>query len=181
MQPLVDALKAALLERSVLHADETPVAMLVPGKGKTHRAYICSYSSTAFDSLQAVVYDFAESRAAAHPKGFLDGWRGKLVCDDYSGYKGLFSEGVIEIGCLAHYPESRFIRSNRLQRSPLLRSDRAALRIKPPAVATKAVIQTAVPLVCRCMSCEYSGASVGHEHAQRKRCSRADLEREPLH
>ena len=46
LQPLVDALRAALLERSVLHADETPVAMLMPGKGKTHRAYIWSYSST---------------------------------------------------------------------------------------------------------------------------------------
>jgi transposase len=102
LQPLVDALKAALLERSVLHADETPVAMLAPGKGKTHRAYIWSYSSTAFDSLRAVVYDFADSRAAAHPKGFLEGWRGKLVCDDYSGYKGLFTEGVTEVGCLAH-------------------------------------------------------------------------------
>jgi transposase len=102
LQPLVDALKAALLERSVLHADETPVAMLAPGKGKTHRAYIWSYSSTAFDSLHAVVYDFAESRAAAHPKGFLDGWSGKLVCDDYSGYKGLFADGVIEVGCVAH-------------------------------------------------------------------------------
>jgi len=33
LRPLVDALKATLLERSVLHADETPVAMLVPGKG----------------------------------------------------------------------------------------------------------------------------------------------------
>ena len=74
LQPLVDALKAALLERSVLHADETPVAMLAPGKGKTHRAYIWSYSSTAFDALRAVVYDFADSRAAAHPKAFLEGW-----------------------------------------------------------------------------------------------------------
>ena len=102
LQPLVEALKAALLERPVLHADETPVAMLTPGKNKTHRAYIWSYGSTQFDSLRAVVYDFADSRAAVHPKGFLDGWGGKLVCDDYSGYKGLFTEGVIEVGCLAH-------------------------------------------------------------------------------
>jgi transposase len=40
LQPLVDALRALLLERAVLHADETPVAMLKPGLGKTHRAYI---------------------------------------------------------------------------------------------------------------------------------------------
>lgn len=102
LQPLVDALQASLLERSVLHADETPVAMLAPGKGSTHRAYLWSYSSTQFDSLQAVVYDFADSRAAAHPKAFLEGWRGKLVCDDYAGYKALFAAGVTEVGCLAH-------------------------------------------------------------------------------
>ena len=102
LQPLVDALRAALLERSVLHADETPVAMLVPGKGKTHRAYIWSYSSTTFDSLRAVVYDFADSRAGAHPQAFLEGWSGKLVCDDYAGYKALFTAGRTEIGCLAH-------------------------------------------------------------------------------
>jgi len=102
LQPLVDALRAMLLERSVLHADETPVAMLQPGKGSTHRAYIWSYSSTQFDGMHAVVYDFADSRAAAHPKQFLQGWSGKLVCDDYSGYKGLFADGVTEVGCLAH-------------------------------------------------------------------------------
>jgi len=102
LQPLVDALKTALLERAVLHADETPVAMLMPGKGKTHRAYIWSYSSSQFDSLPAIVYDFADSRAAAHPKDFLEGWSGKLVCDDYAGYKGSFTTGRIEVGCLAH-------------------------------------------------------------------------------
>jgi transposase len=102
LQPLVDALKEALLDRPVLHADETPVAMLTPGKGKTHRAYLWSYGSTQFDPLRAVVYDFTESRAGAHAQGFLDGWSGKLVCDDYSGYKALFASGITEVGCLAH-------------------------------------------------------------------------------
>jgi transposase len=102
LQPLVDALWAMLLERPVLHADETPVAMLKPGKGSTHRAYMWSDSSTQFDAAQAVVYDFAERLAAAHPMAFLEGWSGKLVCDDYSGYKGLFAQGVTEVGCVAH-------------------------------------------------------------------------------
>jgi len=102
LQPLVDALRAMLLERSVLHADETPVAMLTPGQGRTHRAYIWSYSSTQFDCVPGVVYDFADSRAATHPKEFLAGWAGKLVCDDYAGYKALFAAGVTEVGCLAH-------------------------------------------------------------------------------
>ena len=63
LQPLVDALRSLMLERSVLHADETPVAMLVPGNGKTHKAYVWTYGTTVYDDLQAVVYDFAESRA----------------------------------------------------------------------------------------------------------------------
>jgi transposase len=102
LQPLVDALRTVLLGRPVLHADETPVAMLMPGKGKTHRAYIWSYSSTAFDPLRAVVYDFAEGRGGVHAKRFLEGWSGKLVCDDYAGYKALFTAGCTEVGCLAH-------------------------------------------------------------------------------
>src|SRR5882672_1377091 len=107
LQPLVDALKAEMLTRPVLHADETPVAMLKPGNGKTHRAYLWSYSTTGFDPLKAVVFDFAESRAGRHVQTFLGthterGWRGSLICDDYAGYKHLFGERITEAGCLAH-------------------------------------------------------------------------------
>ena len=102
LQPLVDALRQALLGRPVLHADETPVAMLSPGKGKTHRAYLWTYGSSAYDELKAVVYDFAEGRAGENARRFLEGWSGKLVCDDYAGYKELFKNGVTEVGCMAH-------------------------------------------------------------------------------
>ena len=102
LQPLADALRVLLLTRAVLHADETPVPMLKPGLGRTHRAYLWSYSSSEYDDLAAVVYDFAESRSGLHAREFLGDWSGKLVCDDYSGYKALFERGVIEIGCMAH-------------------------------------------------------------------------------
>jgi transposase len=107
LQPLVDAMKAELLLQPVLHADETPVAMLDPGAGKTHRAYLWTYCSTALQGTKLVVFDFAESRASRHPAEFLGhpgegAWRGTLVCDDYSGYKALFASGVTEAGCLAH-------------------------------------------------------------------------------
>ena len=102
LQPLVDALKDEMLAHPVLHADETPVAMLDPGAGKTHRAYLWSYSIGAFEPVKAVVYDFAESRAGKHAQSFLGEWRGTLVCDDYSGYKALIAEGVTEAGCMAH-------------------------------------------------------------------------------
>jgi transposase len=102
LQPLVEAMKSELLTRPVLHADETPVPMLKPGLGKTHRAYLCSYSSSEYDELKAVIYDFTDSRAGVHAREFLGKWSGKLVCDDYSGYKALFGQGVIEAGCMAH-------------------------------------------------------------------------------
>jgi transposase len=102
LQPLVEALKAMLLTRPVLHADETPVAMLKPGNGKTHRAYLWSYATTQYDALPGVVYDFAETRGGRHAEAFLGEWTGKLVCDDYAGYKALFGKGVTEVGCMAH-------------------------------------------------------------------------------
>src|SRR5476651_2333228 len=40
LQPLVDALREAVLTHGVVHADKTPVQMLTPGAKKTHRAYV---------------------------------------------------------------------------------------------------------------------------------------------
>lgn len=102
LQPLVDALKDDMLRRSVLHADETPVQMLKPGNGKTHRAYLWAYAPGAFEDLKAVVYDFCETRAGENARAFLGEWRGSLVCDDFAGYKAGFAHGVTEAGCLAH-------------------------------------------------------------------------------
>jgi len=102
LQPLLDALKTELLAHPVLHADETPVEMLSPGKKKTHRAYLWAYATPAFEPVKGVVYDFAESRAGEHARAFLGDWRGTLVCDDYAGYKASFVQGVTEAGCMAH-------------------------------------------------------------------------------
>jgi transposase len=102
LQALVDAMKAQILKHRVLHADETPVQMLKPGDGKTHRAYLWAYAPGAFEDIKAVVYDFCESRAGEHARKFLGEWRGSLVCDDFSGYKALIACGVTEVGCLAH-------------------------------------------------------------------------------
>jgi len=102
LQPLVDAMKADILKHRVLHADETPVQMLKPGDGKTHRAYLWAYAPGAFEDIKAVVYDFCESRAGEHARKFLGEWRGSLTCDDFSGYKALIASGVTEVGCLAH-------------------------------------------------------------------------------
>ena len=45
---------------------------------------------------------FQPSRAGEHARHFLQDWRGKLVWDDFGGYKASFELGVTEIGCMAH-------------------------------------------------------------------------------
>ncbi|MBD9609272.1 transposase [Pseudomonas sp. PvR086] len=102
LQPLVDALREQVLAQGVIHADETPVQMLAPSEKKTHRAYVWAYCTTPFSALKAVVYDFSPSRAGEHARNFLGRWNGKLVCDDFAGYKAGFEKGITEIGCMAH-------------------------------------------------------------------------------
>lgn len=113
LEPVAQALKAELLRCQVLHADETPVAMLAPGKGKTQRAYLWAYAAACSEPIKAVVYDFTPGRSGEHARVFLGHdpqrrerdqvpWTGHLVCDDFSGYKALFELGVTEVGCMAH-------------------------------------------------------------------------------
>ena len=99
---LVDALREVVLKQDVVHVDETPVQMLTLGSKKTHRAYVWAYAMTSTADTQAVVYDFSPGRSGEYARNFLGDWKGKLVCDDYGGYKASFALGVTEIGCMAH-------------------------------------------------------------------------------
>lgn len=103
LQPLADRLADLLRARASLHADETPVQQLDPGKGKTQRAYLWAYRSNDLDGgPPIVVFDYQSSRSGQHARNFLQDWRGHLMVDDYSGYKAMFGAGVIEQGCWAH-------------------------------------------------------------------------------
>ena len=101
--PLYDAHRKFVLSCSVVHADETPVAMLDPGAGKTKRAYIWAYARSGFDVSPGVVYEFCVGRGAKYPLEFLKGWSGTLVCDGYGGYDQVMAqERRVSAGCLAH-------------------------------------------------------------------------------
>jgi transposase len=107
LKPLSEKLSALLKRRQILHADETPVPLLNPGKGKTDKAYLWAYRSTPFDTGPPIImFDFQPSRAGKHANNFLQNWEGHLMVDDYAGYKHLFadtaSRGIVELGCLAH-------------------------------------------------------------------------------
>ena len=105
LRPLVDRLTWHRLQGRTLHADETPVAQLDPGNGKTQRAYLWAYRSNDFElGPRIIVFDYQTSRSGKHARDFLDGWHGHLVVDDYAGYKSLFplAGNCTELGCWAH-------------------------------------------------------------------------------
>jgi len=122
MVPLFEAHKRFVLSCPVLHADETPVAMLDPGAGKTKRAYIWAYARGEFDAQQGVIYEFCLGRGSQYPLAFLGGaqgppgssaqvegepaWQGTLVCDQYAGYDRTLDQRVypqrIAAHCAAH-------------------------------------------------------------------------------
>jgi len=103
LTPLADRLAERLKQSPILHADETPVAQLDPGAGKTKRATLWAYHSNHLAAgPPIVVFDYQASRSGSHASDFLAGWQGHLMVDDYAGYKALFRSGVTELACLAH-------------------------------------------------------------------------------
>jgi transposase len=103
LTPLAERLAEMLKRENVLHADETPVAQLDPGAGKTKRAYLWAYHSNRLAAgPPIVVFDYQASRSGSHASDFLSGWQGHLMVDDYAGYKALFRSGITELACLAH-------------------------------------------------------------------------------
>ncbi|HUX19413.1 MAG TPA: IS66 family transposase [Acidithiobacillus sp.] len=100
---LAEACKMALLEGTILHADETPLPVLHPGSGKTDKAYLWVYRSQADAPHPVVVFDYAPDRKGIHAQHFLGDWQGILQTDDYGGYDALYrKEQVTEAGCWAH-------------------------------------------------------------------------------
>ena len=101
--PLFEAHKDFVLGSRVLHGDETTVALLDPGAGKTKTAYMWAYARGVFDPEPGVVYDFCTGRGSQFPYKFLGQWTGTLVRDGYVGYeKALLLEDRFDAGCMAH-------------------------------------------------------------------------------
>jgi transposase len=102
LTPLADALREFILSHSVIHADETPVSLLAPGKGKTRRAYVWVYRTTNFVAQRAVLLDFTLGRGGENPRRVVHGFGGTLVTDDFSGYHALHAQGITAALCMAH-------------------------------------------------------------------------------
>jgi transposase len=97
---LYDRMHELLLQRDILHADETTLQVLhEPGRPAEAKSYLWLYRTGRMGPAM-ILYDYQETRSGAHPRNFLSGFHGYLHADGYPGYHKV--EGVTLIGCWAH-------------------------------------------------------------------------------
>ena len=102
IRPLGEVLKKAVLESDILFTDDSIIPLQVKGNGKVKKARLWVYVRGG-PAPPLTVFDFSLDRSKKRPLGFLDGYRGYVHADAYSGYDELFRlQWVIEVGCWVH-------------------------------------------------------------------------------
>lgn len=107
LSPLVEALGRHVMATGKLHADDTPVPVLEPGRGKTRTGRLWTYvrddRPSGSTDPPAVLFRYSPDRKGEHPKLHLKGFTGVLQADAYSGFNDLYPGGrILEAGCWAH-------------------------------------------------------------------------------
>jgi len=107
VEPLVNALQRYVMCAEKLHADDTPVPVLSPGRGRTRTgrlwAYVRDDRPCGGTDPPAVVYRYSPDRKAERPREHLRSFTGILQADAYSGFTPLYANGkILEAACWAH-------------------------------------------------------------------------------
>ena len=107
LRPLIDALHQHVFSAEKLHTDDTPIAVLAPGTGKTRQARLWTYvrddRPSGNSDAPAVWFRYSPDRKGIHPQTHLQHYTGILQADAYAGYNALYASGrVLEAACWAH-------------------------------------------------------------------------------
>jgi len=113
LTPLSEAIASHVREGSTLHADDTPVPVLDPGRGKTKtgRLWVAVRDERTWASgvPPAMFYRYSPDRKAEQAETLLKNCRGFLHADGYAGFNTLYETSVItgtsrmtEVACWAH-------------------------------------------------------------------------------
>lgn len=106
LQPLGERLAAHVFAAAKIHADDTPVPVLDPGRGRTKTgrlwAYVRDDRPSGDASPPAAVFFFSPDRKGERPAAHLASFSGFLQADAYPGFDRLYGERIVEVGCWAH-------------------------------------------------------------------------------
>jgi transposase len=106
LEPLVEALARYVMTAHKLHADDTPVPVLEPGRGRTKTGRLWTYvrddRPAASAEAAAVLFRYAPDRKGERPREHLRPFSGILQADAYAGFGHLYGERIQEAACWAH-------------------------------------------------------------------------------
>ena len=107
LESLHERLCANVFASDHLFADDTPVPVLDPGRGrtKTGRLWVYAREQRGWSGPQppAAVYLFAPDRKAERPVSHLQHFKGVLHVDGYAGFERLTAKGdIVLAACWAH-------------------------------------------------------------------------------
>ena len=108
LEPLADHIGKLARAGPALFADDTPVKMQTGGKtGKAQTARMWSYVRDerpwCGQAPPCAWYRFSVDRKGAHPAAHLKGYTGIVHADGFTGFNGLFGEGLAcEQACMVH-------------------------------------------------------------------------------
>lgn len=107
LAPLVEAIRRHVMAGSKIHADDTPVPVLSPGRGRTKIGRLWTYvrddRPAGVETAPAVWFAYSPDRKGEHPRQHLKDFRGVLQADAYAGFGHLYEAGKIqEAACFAH-------------------------------------------------------------------------------
>lgn len=101
LMPLYQLMHQRLLLSRVIHGDDTPVKLRVPGCDRTKKAHLWACIGDA--DYPYVVFDFTSNYTATGPTRFLAGYTGYFQADALAQYEGLYGEERVKhVCCLAH-------------------------------------------------------------------------------
>lgn len=102
LKPLRNRLKELLIQKDVLHADETTLEVLCePGREAQTTSYMWLYRTSGCDEA-IVLYDYQEGRSGKYAEDFLKEFKGYLHTDGWGGYHRLTEQEIKLCGCWAH-------------------------------------------------------------------------------
>lgn len=107
LEALRDRLATPVFASANVFADDTPIPVLDPGRGRTRTVrlwvYIRDERPWADPDPPAAVYFYSRDRKAERPAGHLAQFRGTLQVDGYAGFEQLTARGTIQwAACWAH-------------------------------------------------------------------------------
>jgi transposase len=123
LEPLNEALRKHVMSAEKLHADDTPVPVLEPGKGRTRTGRLWTYvrdeRSAGQTTAPAAWFAYTPDRSGKHPVQHLADFKGTLQADAYAGFNRLYDSGdVKEAACWAHV-RRKFFDIEQAHASPL--------------------------------------------------------------